>query len=142
MTYFADLSSYIYLPGTVPSGITALNVGWLSSSENFPQGNAPEGFLDALSELCVLHRRAATRGWHECNLEHRGEKAGSIILQNGDGNVFRLGSAEVRVIDGDGRWLIAPNMVYHYVADHDYLPPKGFIEGVLARRSAPEYYRG
>ncbi|WP_456154800.1 DUF7919 family protein [Wenjunlia vitaminophila] len=138
MAYFEDLSRYAYLPGTVPLGIVALNVGWLSSLESFRQGTPPEDFLDALRDLCLLYRRAVTRGWHACNFEDCIEKAEPPILRKDDGNVCCLGSAEVRVIDGDGRWLIAPNMVYHYVAEHRYLPPGEFVEGVLAFRPAPE----
>lgn len=44
-----------------------------------------------------------------------------------------LGSAEIRVKAKDGRIYAAPNLIYHYVAEHDYDPPKEFIEALLQR---------
>ena len=41
-----------------------------------------------------------------------------------------LGSAEIRVEIG-GHWLAAPDLVYHYVTDHAYLPPIEFIDAVI-----------
>ncbi|WP_456154798.1 DUF7919 family protein [Wenjunlia vitaminophila] len=140
LVHFADLSPYVFLSNTVPVGIVALNVGWLSSHRDFARGVVPEGFLDALADLCLWNRRAVTRGWHTCNFEHSEERSKSPALCTSDGNRHRLGGAEVRVICRDGRWLVAPDMVLHYIVEHGYLPPEDFVEGVLARRSAPEYY--
>ncbi|MDT0305524.1 hypothetical protein RM780_00900 [Streptomyces sp. DSM 44917] len=135
MTYFADLSPYVYLPETLPSGVTALNVGWLSPMRDYPRGDVPEGFTDALGLLCRDEQRAVTRGMHACGLIHRlGEQRFPIRIE-GDGRTVVLGTAEVRVVSRAGEWLIAPTLVYHYVTRHHYLPPEPFVEAVLARRT-------
>ena len=43
-----------------------------------------------------------------------------------------LGSAEIRVKGKDGKVYAAPTLIYHYVAAHDYDPPKEFVEALLA----------
>ncbi|MEU9796008.1 hypothetical protein AB0E27_36455 [Streptomyces sparsogenes] len=136
MTHYADLSPYAYTTGSVPEGIEAVSVGWLERGEDFPQGAAPEEFLQALALLCRDDRHVVMRGWHGCTLSHQGGRIDyPVVIQVGQDRVS-LGSAEVRVVGRDGRWLIAPNLVHHYVTAHSYLPPEEFIEAVTARRTA------
>ncbi|WP_258037354.1 hypothetical protein [Streptomyces sp. SM14] len=42
------------------------------------------------------------------------------------------------MIDANGDWLNAPDLVHHYVTAHRYLPPLEFIDAVTAYRVAPE----
>jgi hypothetical protein len=51
-----------------------------------------------------------------------------------NGELASLGSAEIRV-HGPTAEYAAPNLIYHYVIAHEYLPPDEFIEAVLADRS-------
>ncbi|NJP46846.1 DUF7919 family protein [Actinacidiphila epipremni] len=138
MAIYSDLSAYVYAEETVPSGVRALNVGWLGEGADFPQGEVPEGFLDAFLSLARDHPSARMRGWHACTLPH-GEDAlpYPFRAQAGDTGIA-LGSAEVRVLSASGDVLIAPDLAYHYVKDHRYLPPGEFVEGVMARRYAIE----
>lgn len=135
---YSDLSAYEYAVETVPSGVRALNVGWLGGDGEFPQGEVPEGFLDAFLSLAKDHPSARTRGWQACTLPH-GEDGlpYPYRAQVGDTSIA-LGSAEVRVHSVSGDLLIAPDLAYHYVKDHHYLPPGEFIEGVMAQRYAAE----
>ena len=135
MTYFEDLSPYTYLPETVSPGATVLNVGWLDGEHSFNVGEPPEGFADKLGVLCAEHATAQTRGFHWCDL----------CLESGEdsqethpvkGTELTLGSAEVRVLTPEGVYLAAPDLIYHYVVRHSYLPPEPFIEAVLAERIA------
>jgi len=137
VTYFEDLSPYTYLPETVPPGVTVRNIGWLDGEHPFTVGKPPAQFADKLGVLCADHATAQTRGIHWCDL----------CLESGDdseeshpvtGTALTLGSAEVRVLTPEGELLAAPDLVYHYVARHSYLPPEPFIEAVLADRIAPE----
>ncbi|MDT3399738.1 hypothetical protein RKE29_24390, partial [Streptomyces sp. B1866] len=90
----------------------------------------------SLAVLCRDEGQMRMRGWHSCELDHpEGEDEYPVDIHVGDRRVS-LGSAEVRVVDRRGRWLIAPNLVYHYVTAHSYLPPEDFIEAVLAQRTA------
>jgi hypothetical protein len=134
MTWYPDLSPYSYMPESVHPGETILNVGWLDSSHDFPVGDPPGGFLEALEWLCEGDAHARTRGWHACNLPHAQQLDYPYTIEV-DGNKITLGSAEVRVVAKDGTMLSAPNLILHYVKDHNYLPPDVFTEAVLARRA-------
>jgi hypothetical protein len=114
MSHFDDLTPYSYFhpeeeaPGTV-------NIGWLDGWHPFPTGETSEAFRSRLQWLC-RNRVKRTRGTYACDFcEGRNKPAGS---------------AEIRV-PGQGRVYAAPELVYHYVAVHDYLPPEEFIEAVL-----------
>jgi hypothetical protein len=48
--------------------------------------------------------------------------------------IVELGGAQLCVGGRDGAWLIAPDLILHYVVTHRYLPPEVFIEGVMASR--------
>jgi len=116
----------------------ARNVGWLDGEHGFRAGAAPEGFAEALARLCADHPRARTRGVHACELPHPGAEPDYPLRVMINERAVTLGSAEVRVVAADGRWLAAPDLVCHYVRDHRYLPPVLFVEAVLAGRVAPE----
>jgi hypothetical protein len=139
MSYYSDLSPYTYLPRTVPASVVARNVGWLSGLRRFPRGEVPAEFTEALGELCRDEPRARTRGVHRCRLCHRlGAGGPSPLSVDIGGRPVPLGTAEVRVAAaGSGEWLIAPDLVHHYVTRHGYRPPDVFAEAVLARRVAP-----
>ena len=48
-----------------------------------------------------------------------------------DSEKLVLGSQEIRILGSDGIIYAAPNLIYHYVVDHNYLPPKEFIEALI-----------
>jgi hypothetical protein len=118
-------------------GVQAVNVGWLEKQDEFPRGEAPAEFVHALAVLCRDNSTNRTRGWQSCTLRHPEGKPPYPVVVDVDGTEVTLGSAEVRVLARDGRWLIAPNLVLHYVTAHGYLPPREFIEAVMARRTIP-----
>ncbi|MEU5647107.1 hypothetical protein [Streptomyces milbemycinicus] len=135
MTHYADLSPYAYPAGSVPEGIEAVNVGWLEPGEEFPRGTVPEEFVRSLALLCRDDPQMQMRGWHRCALPHLdGKDEYPMVIQVGEDRIS-LGSAEVRVVGRDGRWLIAPNLVHHYVTAHSYLPPEEFIDAITAHRT-------
>jgi hypothetical protein len=43
-----------------------------------------------------------------------------------------LGSAEIRVPGANGRIYAAPDLIYHYMKDCNYLPPREFLEAIEA----------
>ena len=47
-----------------------------------------------------------------------------------DGVSMHLGSAEIRVQGIDGAVYAAPNLIYHYMANHNYLPPEEFLGAI------------
>jgi hypothetical protein len=121
--YIPDLSNYQVL-----SEPPCLTVGWLGESQPYPQGVPPSLFIDRLWEFCKVPVHG-TLGIHDCELcqppitIYRVERAGEIAF---------LGTAEIRVFGSEAKVYAAPTLIYHYVLDHQYLPPEEFIQAVLA----------
>ena len=122
--YYPDLSLYTYIRNDEP--YPTLNIGWLDGSHIYPNGQVSETFLDRLWIYCqsLIY---LSLGYHECDFCH--EDLGVSVWNNGKQLV--LGSAEIRVIGKRGIAYAAPNMIYHYIVDHQYLPPSEFIQAVL-----------
>jgi hypothetical protein len=118
MAYHPDL-------GINPSS-ASIYVGWLDREHPFPNGRADSLFLQKLA-LHYCHRVRQSRRFHIC--QFCTERRFGIRLEI-DGVVLTLGSAEVAVRDGNGRIYVAPDLLYHYVAEHQYLPPTEFIDAV------------
>ncbi|MFC0429726.1 hypothetical protein [Kutzneria buriramensis] len=53
-----------------------------------------------------------------------------MVMERG-GVRLTMGRADVRVPDGE-TWLVAPDLVYHYVVKHDDLPPSRFVEAAMS----------
>ncbi|GAA1609078.1 hypothetical protein J3R03_005359 [Actinoplanes couchii] len=79
MTYFADLTPYVYLDGRLVIDTDfgeivcrprcrVLNVGWLDVPHGYRAGVAPAGFLAALADIIAGPRMNGTRGIHDCTL--------------------------------------------------------------------------
>lgn len=126
MTYFEDETAYSYGEG---QGENLVNVGWLDVSHEYPQGGVPEDFVRRLRDLCA-RGMVRTRGWHRCNLCPRGA-AYPVAITSGDTDRYLVGDAEIRVPGPGPIVYAAPTMVIHYVLEHGYRPPDGFIAAVL-----------
>lgn len=126
MTYFADLSPYQY--SKTHGDDDALNIGWLDSAHRFKRGQVTEEFTLALFTCCRFPVNVM-RGFHIC---HFCDDPRIMPLKyECDSARIALGFAEIRVEHEDGTRFAAPNLIYHYVVDHRYQPPKPFIEAVL-----------
>lgn len=126
VTYFRDLSKYIYSESKIPD----LNIGWLSRWRPFAKGTVESEFMEILA-LQVRMPRNPTRGTHPCYfcsaLRTRGVAASAKIL----GVEHSLGSAEIHAISRSGQIFSAPNLIHHYIERHDYLPPDEFIQAII-----------
>ncbi len=134
MTYYPDFSQYVYWsefqqPNT-------FNIGWLDESQIYNKGKTSQLFQQRLLEFCFVPM-CVTRGWHLCPFC---DANSPIELQKG-GKSFKLGSAEIRVIGKNDRIFASPNLIYHYVVDHNYCPPDEFVNAVLESPfpNAPRY---
>ena len=121
-TSSADLEPYRNCPDEMLIGMSPLAVGWLTQKHPFATGKVPGKFLARL----VLHSQPQHRVFavptpQRCRL--CGE---TVMLSDGD----RLGSAELRII-GETEIYATPDLIYHYVTEHNYLPPDEFIDAVL-----------
>lgn len=120
MSYFEDLTKYQY-SGKPRSGV--LNVGWLGEGQPFSLGKTSEAFHAALKELCDNKSMKHFLGHHVCEFCPGASFGDPYFHSNGNG--------EIRVRGADGTWYVAPRLVLHYVVEHDYCPPKEFIQAVM-----------
>jgi hypothetical protein len=131
--HFNDLALCSYHPGPCDASSWTsplLSVGWLEHPHSYPVGRTPQELLERLEALIAASWEHfpsfAFRGLHECSLCASGKPA--------EGRPTR--SHENLWIPGDGVIYIAPGMITHYIGDHSYLPPEGFIRAVL---TCPDY---
>lgn len=114
-----------------------LCVGWLTKKEPYSQGWTSEEFRERLFAFC-LRPVFMVRGFHVCEFCSPPPKY-MICVERGGRKVW-LGNAQIRVFYQD--WVYAaPNLIYHYVTEHQYRPPEEFIEAVLKGPlpGSPEY---
>ncbi len=121
MSWFEDLTPYTYLRSE-PTDPPTLNVGWLARDHAFSVGEVPSTFVARLEELCAHATTQQTRGLHPCEL-----CPGTIPSHDRS----RQSSNEIRAVGANGTRYAAPRLVLHYVTDHNYAPPKVFIDAVL-----------
>lgn len=117
--WFEDLSPYRNTP-TARSGGTlwgrrratrVLNVGWLDDSHPFDVGDTSALFQRVLKVLAE-HPVQTQSAEQTC------------ALCSG-----ATGSGEVRVSDGEITY-VAPQLIFHYVTEHQYRPPEVFVRVV------------
>ena len=125
--YFPDLSEYSYWPEEQPGQPPVLNVGWLDSDHEFPQGEVPVGTVERLLRR-ALDQVNPTRGYHSCPLC---DLAGPVTMHL-DERPVPLGSAEIRV-DANGKCFAAPNLIAHFIQKHHYKPPDAFLRALGER---------
>ena len=123
--YYPDFTPYCYIERMAEPNV--LNIGWLEAPHPFPTKKASEELLDSLFEKCSS-KVNATRGCHQCQF---------CDVPTFGVEVFRhckrifLGNAEIRVNAKDDRVYAAPDLIYHYVSEHDYDPPKEFVDALF-----------
>lgn len=132
--FFKDLDPYRYgLPMLLPD---VVSIGWLSQTHEYPHGDASAEFGQRLEQLLSSHRVNQMRGYHVC--EFCSKSPLTHVLRSG--KQIMLGSAEIWVPSKDKSIIFAaPDLVYHYVTEHGYLPPEGFVSAVMIARESPEW---
>jgi hypothetical protein len=122
MTYFADLTPYVY----DESDRDRLNVGWLDADHDYPKSAVDEQLRAALVHLLGFQTNP-TRGAHSCPL------CGKHMVELIDDHGYRhlLGTGEIHVDGDDGSSFAAPSLIVHYVLDHGYCPPKSFRNAAI-----------
>ncbi len=133
--YFPDLSPYPITKEYQTLG--TLCVGWLTKEVPYPRCLTSEEFQARLFAFC-LRPVFQMRGFHRCEFCSP-PPSFMICVKRGNQEVW-LGSAEMRVFY-QNRVYAAPNLIYHYVTEHQYCPPEEFIEAVLKGPlpGSPEY---
>jgi hypothetical protein len=127
--HYEDLTLCRYHRGSLDTDswrVPLLAVGWLEGPYPYPRGTAPanlmpmlEGFVSAAGQI---FRHECFRGLHECNI-----CVPASLLRQSHINLL---------IPGDGVVYASPAGIVHYMSDHQYLPPWGFIDAV---NHCPDY---
>jgi hypothetical protein len=136
MSYFPDLSTYTYARSS-PQAVPTRNVGWLDPSHDFPVAVPSAELLERLWQFCLISVWP-TRGMLLCPFCKRED----LRYSERDGAKLFLGTAEIRVFERTGEaCFAAPNLIYHYVEVHHYLPPPQFLEALESglQPATPEY---
>jgi hypothetical protein len=119
--YFADLSGYSYTAVRLPGDARVLvNVGWLDAGHDYRRGPVPHDVVTHLLRMASSYT-VATRGIHRCPF------CKSRVTMTVDGQDVCLGNAELRARRGDITY-VAPSLLPHYIAAHDYKPPDEALE--------------
>lgn len=120
--YLPDLSPYGYM-NYESMMIGTRSIGWLDRKHPYPVGKTSIELQSRLLEYCKTPVNV-TRGRHLCPFCKFSEEE----LENLD--ITYYSNAEIRVIHSNGVFA-APTLVWHYVTEHQYLPPQEFIDAVL-----------
>lgn len=136
MTYFSDLSPYVYLRRVREPH--SVNIGWLERDYPYVQQAPSDTTLDSLWRFCAVAVRQ-TRGLHVCSLCETGH---SYFIAQRNGKRIHLGSAEIAVISNTGVVYSAPNLIYHYARTHHYRPSDDFLQALQEAPKPPgkEYF--
>ncbi len=128
MTYFEDLSPYIYHSAGADKNV--VNIGWLSIENKFPTGMVDKEILDKL-KILVAGPINLFRGSHDCEFcppriyeKVGGQLVGKTVHDCPGGN------GEVRVKSNNGIIYVAPTLIFHYIEVHNYLPPEEFLNAI------------
>lgn len=126
MAWFEDLTAYAYLQRGefTPS----VNVGWLDGDRPYPRGPVPDKFIARLRRFCRVRVHESGERYM-CNLARCPGLAANA--RSGDAIACDLGTAEIRVFGRDGITYAAPDLILHYVSEHEYSPPDEFIAAVM-----------
>lgn len=132
MTYVQDGDPFVLTFGADEVEPGFLAIGWLDEAQPFARGAVSPEFVQRLRQLCRngINR---TRGFHRCNLcpaQEGGAMRAPTVVRDASGEYF-VGSAEIRVTTPSGARYAAPDMIIHYVEEHDYSPPADFVEAVV-----------
>ncbi len=127
--YYEDLSSYEYFNGVTFPNI--INIGWIDLEHGVNIGPIPSNALEKLKDIVAERGKFrgivnVMRGIHSC------PKCGaSGLYSEKNGKKTLLGNSEIWV-PWDGKIYVAPNLIIHYIKDHNYLPPEEFIQALVS----------
>ncbi len=120
--------------GTEPD---TLAVGWLDEHHEFTKGAFPEHLLKRVLALCFTPVNQ-TRGYHLSPFllrdAHTAPSTTLGYLVEHGGRTRLLGSAEIRVPGAAHVRYAAPDLIFHYIKDCSYLPPREFVDALERMR--------
>jgi hypothetical protein len=117
MTYYPDLGETTQ----IASGPHVRAIGWLDAQHPFARGVFPVDSLAKLAEFAdSSFKSVVALGWPVAMGRHTCEICGAA---SSGGN---FGVPAGRIL------FVCPEMLYHYVEAHAYLPPPEFLSALVA----------
>ena len=109
--YFNDLTKQ----HSPYSNATLIKIGWLDKDKPYTQGECPKDFLNKLKKIKLsIH----TKGWHDCPFCNKSKSYSQYYIP---------------ILPTKNRTgYDVPEMIVHYIEQHNYLPPQEFIDAVMA----------
>jgi len=104
-----DLEPYTYNYYTQVKK-NVLGVGWLDETRPFNKGEVPEEFIEKLKKA---KRVNFTKGWHDCPFCGKAKGSHEIMVRY------------------NNKIYMAPELIVHYIEEHNYQPPEEYINAVL-----------
>lgn len=133
--YIEDLDQYEGCDDYERFGMNPLAVGFLQRNQRFETGNTSSKALAKLLQFCGSRWTVCAiprpRNCPLCNERVTVEIAGESVV---------LGSAEIRVI-GTNDIFAAPDLLYHYVAAHNYALPPEFSDALKTAKAGSIEHR-
>lgn len=105
-----------------------INIGWLGEAGSFPQGDVSEEFLMNLWEYYRCPVFSTRKIYQNEKLDGYWKFFTAVF----NGREIGLGNSEVRVLDKEREVIYAsPNLIIHYILNHNYRPPQEYIKAVI-----------
>lgn len=95
-----------------------VKIGWLDEGQPYTKGDAPQEFIDKLKSI-QPHIR--TKGWHDCPFCKEQNK----YTRSSNQYLIKVPDRGYKVM------YDVPEMIFHYMEVHNYLPPQEFIDAVM-----------
>jgi len=120
-------------PGALPPFATLLPIGWLGNRVE-TRGETPEECIRILLDAYEAGHLFSdgSMGVHTCELcppISLGSRVSCPVTWNGR-QVSLYGHGHYLILHGDSLF-ICPALILHYILDHQYRPPREFLEAVV-----------
>ncbi|MEM6818817.1 MAG: hypothetical protein AAF578_08495 [Pseudomonadota bacterium] len=112
---------------------TVLNIGWLSSEQDYSKGQVDSAIIEKFAQILVQDGAIDVhvnweRSFDKCALSGKE----NVFASHGGRRVW-LGGSEVWLPAASGsEYFASPSLVYHYMKNHQYLPPREFLDAIEA----------
>ncbi|KJZ08911.1 hypothetical protein TW85_23030 [Marinomonas sp. S3726] len=138
--HYEDLSEYKYYLTKPLKNV--INIGWLNSVSSHTEKPfyKSEGFLLKLKDIIIGNSVVnahvnLVRSTEPCLVSG----CEPIWIEN-DESKCCLGASEIWIpTTKKGFYFASPSMIYHYISDHNYIPPKAYIDAVIRFDLAKKY---
>lgn len=122
--YYKDLTPYSY---GFDTDFNVVNIGWLSNKYTFNQtGTLSPLFINNLEKITALGFYNHMRGSHTCEFCQNKHEYNHLEY---NGKKIFLGNGEIWIPDvNTQRVFVSPSLLWHYIKEHNYIPPIEFIE--------------